>query len=546
MLRLCMLLVGVIPSISWAQAKPWTFKDVGIERGVLPHVAGIRGHGAAWGDIDGTGFPALFVTTFHNAGSKPSMLFRNARGQFTLDPQEVVRTSGIGSGSLFVDLTNSGKLDLYISNCAHGKDGVTFVPSFLLRNDGTGKFTDVSKDSGACPTGFQGRGLAALDYDGDGLLDLLICEQYYSPKVTTGLALYRNRGNHQFVLANESAGLPVGLGGLGVAVGDVNNDTWPDLFVSCGTGEHRLFLNNGRGKFREVEALRAVIRWDNLGREDFAAGACLADVNNDGLLDIVVGHHGKAPWTAPMAIRMYLNRGVKDGVPEFVDCTSTVGLTPLAMKAPHIEVHDFDNDGQPDIFTSIVKFQDGQPCPIIFRNQGSNAGLPSFSNDAWSVNDFPTAEDKALRQSGKFFEKALKEKKIIYMAAAPCADFDRDGKMDLFLANWWLESPSLLLKNETVGGQWLDVVIVGKKVNRMGIGTRINAYRSGMFGQPKGLLGSREIAIGYGFCSGQEARAHFGLGQETKVDLEIVYPHGRGRTVLRDATVGRTHTINAE
>src|SRR5688500_14365861 len=160
-------------NVSQAADYPFVFKDVGEEAGIFPHVAGIRGHAAAWGDVDGDGWPDLFVGTFHNAGSKSSQFFRNEKGNFRLDEQEQSRTSGIGSGALFVDLTNSGRLDLYVSHCAHGKEGLLIVPSLLFRNDGGGKFTDVSATSGACPTGYTGRGLAALDFDGDGLLDLI-------------------------------------------------------------------------------------------------------------------------------------------------------------------------------------------------------------------------------------------------------------------------------------------------------------------------------------------------------------------------------------
>src|SRR5262249_16299198 len=143
---------------------------VGDEVGAFPDLGGIRGHGAAWGDVDGGGFPSLYVGTFHNQGSKPGMLLRNTRGKFHADEQDVFKVSASGSGALFVDLTNSGRLDLYVSNNAHGKEGVTAAPSVLLRNDG-GTFRDVSRDSGACPPGVQGRSVAALDFDGDGLLD---------------------------------------------------------------------------------------------------------------------------------------------------------------------------------------------------------------------------------------------------------------------------------------------------------------------------------------------------------------------------------------
>ena len=130
------------------------------------------------------------------------------------------------------------------------------------------------------------------------------------------------------------------------------------------------------------------------------------------------------------------------------------------------------------------------------------------------------------------------------MAAAPSCDFDRDGRLDLFLANWWVESPSLLLRNETPGGHWLDVRVEGKDgVNRMGVGSRVNLYAPGKVGEASALLGSREISIGYGFCSGQEAVAHFGLGKQDAVDLEVILPHGKGKVVQKNVKANQRVTL---
>jgi hypothetical protein len=183
---------------------------------------------------------------------------------------------------------------------------------------------------------------------------------------------------------------------------------------------------------------------------------------------------------------------------------------------------------------SVVIFKDGKPCPVIYKNQGVKDGIPRFREDATAQIDFPNAEDKAIKKTGAFFDKILKDKKIIYMAAGPSADFDRDGKIDLFLANWWIEARSLLLRNETPSGKWLDVRVKGKSgMNRMGIGSRINVYPTGKLGDAGSLLGSREIQIGYGYCSGQEAVAHFGLGKADAVDVEVVLPQKKGKTVQK-------------
>src|SRR5438128_1958516 len=118
-----LLLLALSTSISHGQTaqtgqSSFVFRDAGDDAGLFPHLAGIRGHGAAWGDVDGSGYPALFVNSFHDNGSKAALFFRNDKGKFQLDAQEHLRTSGAGSGALFVDLTNSGRLDLYVSNCA--------------------------------------------------------------------------------------------------------------------------------------------------------------------------------------------------------------------------------------------------------------------------------------------------------------------------------------------------------------------------------------------------------------------------------------------
>ena len=107
----------------------------------------------------------------------------------------------------------------------------------------------------------------------------------------------------------------------------------------------------------------------------------------------------------------------------------------------------------------------------------------------------------------------------------------------LFLANWWVNSRSLLLRNESHGGHWLDVTVAADsstpQVNRQGIGTVVRVYTAGQLGQAASLLGVREISAGYGYASGQEAAAHFGLGDATSSDVEVTLPHGRGKLVRR-------------
>lgn len=130
------------------------------------------------------------------------------------------------------------------------------------------------------------------------------------------------------------------------------------------------------------------------------------------------------------------------------------------------------------------------------------------------------------------------------MAAAPTCDFDRDGRLDLLLVNWWIGERSLLLRNETAGGRWLDVRVEGRNgINRMGIGSKIRVFAAGKLGDAAALLGSREIGIGYGYCSGQEAVAHFGLGNNDAVDVEVILPHGKGKVTRKNVKANQRHTV---
>jgi hypothetical protein len=356
----------------------------------------------------------------------------------------------------------------------------------------------------------------------------------------------RNRGGLKFDDVSDAAGLPPGIPGLGVAAGDLNGDGWPDIFLASSEGGNRLLLNDGHGKFRSLQGDEETFAWKFTSPDDSTCGVAFGDVNRDGRLDIVIGQHFKRPWLEPVAIRLYLNRGLRDGEPYFEDVTAAAGLEALPMKGPHVEIQDFDNDGWPDIYVSIVKFaSDGSPHPVIFRNQATMAktkagDVPQFRQTALETNDFPTKEDRQITRTGEFFDKMIRERKVIYMAPGPTADFDRDGRLDMFLPNWWTESPSLLLKNETKAGRWLTVTIDGGELtNRMGIGCRVLVYEAGKLGDEQAILGVGEISVGYGYCSGQEAIAHFGLGERERCDLLVSLPHGKGSIEQRDVPVNQ-------
>lgn len=534
-LAFCIVAVATLPA--FAQS-PFSFRDAGDEAGLFPAVAGIAGHGVAWGDVDGDGWPDLYVGAFggHPYDSKPNQFFRNLKGKFVLDSQPQLRVLGRANGGVFADFDNDGDLDLYTSN--HAIEGKSSgqphynEPNHLFRNDGGGKFADVSADSQACPAGIAARSVTAVDYDGDGLLDLFVGECFFQGGMSR-TRLYRNLGGLKFENVTGKAGLPEKLTGFGVAAGDTNGDGRPDLIAGGRHHGNRLFVNGGNGTFREVPASHAnfAFEYKDTG-DDTACGVCLGDVNRDGRADIVIGSHFDRPWfTGGVAVRLYLNRGNDDsGLPRFEDVTAAAGLVPLPLKSPHVEIQDFDNDGWPDIYTSIVKFRGTETHPVIFQGQGPAGSAPKFKEFALAVNDFPNAEDRKEGNVGPFFEKMEREHRIVYMAPGPSCDYDRDGRLDLFLANWWVKSRSLLLKNESNAGNWLQVSVEGSGgVNKNGIGAVVKVYPAGKFGDAASLWCAKEIAVGYGYASGQEALAHIGLGKMESCDVEVVLPHGKGK-----------------
>lgn len=504
------------------------FEEVTEKAGLRAPLAGLLGHGGAWGDFDGDGRIDLFVGGFADrpdaeyspaAGPVLNQLFRNeGSGRFSVVNHPGLHTPARTSGAVFADLNNDGTLELYVANNAKSKAGrggpvqqaAQVQHSQLFRNDG-GKLVDVSAGSGACPESlFTARNVGVFDYDADGLLDLFVVEDKFTkaPRST----LLRNLGGLGFAGANETAGLPPDIFGLGLAVADVNGDHRPDFFTGH---SNRLFLSQPGNRYREAVELAPVFRHEPFDAEDWPCGAAFGDLNRDGLLDLVVSAH-----CVKARNRVFLHGGMKDGVPRYREITAEAGLADIVpARCPHVEIQDFDNDGWPDIYVSAAWIDNGSVIPLIYRHSGVRDGVPRFTPP---------------RQIAM---------PMVYYPAGPSADFDADGRLDLFLINWFSGNHSRLLRNDSPVKSWLDVRVKGRAFNSMGVGSRVEVFAAGHMGEPSHRLGAGEISTGYGYASGQPAVCHFGLGDAAAVDVEIRLPNS---TVVKRPNVKANQVLILE
>jgi hypothetical protein len=236
-----------------------------------------------------------------------------------------------------------------------------------------------------------GSGCAFIDYDADGWQDIVLVNGMDWPGHRRGrstLHLYRNNRNGTFTDVTRAAGLDVEVYGIGVAVGDYDNDGFPDLFVTC-VGQNRLFRNTGKGTFADVTQRSGLG-----GRQAFSTSALWCDIDRDGLLDLFVCNYVR--WSAetdvycsldgkqksyctPEAYRgetCWLFRNLGNG--RFEDVTATCGIFDSSSKSLGVAMIDFDGDGWPDIFVA----NDTQPNKLYrnlrngtFRDVGLETGV---------------------------------------------------------------------------------------------------------------------------------------------------------------------------
>ncbi|MFO0872287.1 MAG: CRTAC1 family protein, partial [Pirellulales bacterium] len=289
---------------------------------------------------------------------------------------------------------------------------------------------------------FNGGGVAVLDYDHDGWPDLYFTQGARWPirpaDTTYRDRLYRNLGNGQFADVTDAAGLGDTGYSCGAAVGDLDNDGWPDLYVG-NIGPNRLYRNRGDGTFEDVTEASGT------AGDQWTSSAVLADLNDDGLPDLYVTNYLAGPEVyeqvcvdqgRPVQCGPTLFRGEQDrlyvnlGDGRFADATETSGIVVPDGKGLGVLVADFDHSGKLGIFVA-----NDTTANFFFRNVGGPAGRP------------PVFREDAML-SGVAFDEHGKAQACMGIAAG---DADGDGRLDMFVTNFYRE-PNALYVQQPDGG----------------------------------------------------------------------------------------------
>ena len=544
-----------------------------------------NGAGLSVADINNDGLQDIFFIS----NLRENKLYLN---EGNLKFKDITAASGLtGSkgyctGVVHVDINNDGLMDYYISKS--GKyDDPSKLKNELWINQGTNAegfpfFKEAAAQYGLdiamCSTQ-----AAFFDYDRDGDLDMFLINHHTTPfnyaeidklmqqkAPLTGDRLFQNTGK-RFVDVSEKAGITNNSRltyGLGLSIGDVNNDGWPDIYVANDyEGKDFLYLNNGNGTFSDVANLAT-------GHTSFySMGTDMGDINNDGWLDVMTldmmaedNYTMKTSMSAMntekfasvvekglhyqyMYNALQLNNGVPKAqgkIPVFSDVAQLAGVAGTDWSWGPL-FFDMDNDGFRDIFVSNGIKKD-------FRNNDfhkrQKARTDTFELKKYDEFILSVLEEIPARKKENYFFRnngnlSFTKKNGTWLIDIPSssngaayADLDNDGDLDLVVNN--ADDASLIYKNNAIEqsrGNYLKVKFNGPAANIAGIGTRVQLHYS----DNKTQLAEHYFTRGFQSAVGRGL--HFGLGKAQKItSVHITWPDGKSQE-LKNVAANQEITV---
>lgn len=476
--------------------------------------------GAAAADFDDDGRIDLFVTRL----SAPDLLYRNIGGGHF---EEIASVAGVGhvglsSAAAWADVDGDGDLDLYVSDLGN-------EPNRLYINQGGGRFAEEANARGVTvPVPTEGAcrlamGVAFGDADGDGDLDLMTSQWFHKQyKENRGelSRLFLNDGKGFFRDVTSASGILLrGVSAFSPSFADIDADGDQDLLIVGDWMTSRLFINQGKARFvnKTIEA--------GVGSDENGMGSALGDVDGDGDLDwfiSAISDLGTDDCEECSGNRMYIN----DGAGRFSDRSESLGLRD-GFWGWGAALFDLENDGDQDLaMTSGFDPKLTEYGRIMARGRYAKTPMRLWENEG-SAAPWPE-RSQALR----FIDQRTGIAVVRF-------DYDNDGDQDLFVTNNG-DHPALF-RNDYAQGCWLRVRVRGPAPNTHGVGARIQ-----LKAKADGPTLHRVIMAGSNFMNQHPLEAHFGLGDSCGVlhELRIFRPGVDVPQILSNVDSNRVLTVN--
>ncbi len=538
---------------------------------ILYYLYYYNGGGVAVGDINKDGLTDIFFTANTKGNNK---LYLN-KGDFKFE--DITAKAGVAgksdwaSGVTMADVNGDGLLDVYV--CAVSKKFGLNGFNELYINNGNNTFTEKSKEYGLDFSGLSQQA-AFFDYDRDGDLDCYLLNQSYQPHqnvvdtirrhkydTIAGDRLYMNdlSASGKFIDASNAAGIyQSNLGyGLGLAIADMNNDGWDDIYIGNDFHENDYYyINNANGTFTESGAKH----FRHYSR--FSMGNDVNDYNNDGQPDVVTvdmlppdektlktygSDENPDIYNMKLTVNGYqhqvsrncLQRNNGNGT-SFSDVALMCNVSATDWSwAPLFA--DFDNDGRKDLFVSsgIPKRPVDMDYVRFVSDQTVKKGLDFTDKyDQETIDAMPEGSCHPFffkNNTGYSFSDVSNDwgtgkMKGFYNGAA-YSDLDNDGDLDMVINA--LEEKSLILRNNTNDKRSISFSFSGDSLNKFGLGTKIYLFS-------KEGLQYQQLTLTRGFQSSVEPKLFFGLGTASVADSVLVVWPDQKFQLLKNIAIGKT------